>query len=109
MSENPFRVTRGERDGSTVVGVEGEVDASTAPTLEAEVALALAEAPGALDLVIDLSEVGFMDSSGLRVLISALNAVREREGTLTLHEPSEVVAQLLEVTQLAGRLTITRD
>jgi len=63
------------RDHLCIVRVEGEVDLVSAPKL-AE-ALEAADEPGC-DLVVDLREVGFMDSTGLRVLLQARDR-RRRE------------------------------
>ena len=79
-------------------------------TLEGEIRAALFGAPEATSLDIDLSAVSFMDSSGLRVLIGALQAIRERDGgAMIVRRPSPTVAQLLEVTKLSGELTIATD
>jgi len=64
----PDLVTALDREGSTAtLRVEGEVDLMTAPSL----AKALAEAESAGPLTLDLREVTFMDSTGLRVLLEA--------------------------------------
>jgi anti-sigma B factor antagonist len=102
-----FEVRHGGGEGSPFLKVSGDVDPSTAPALDGEITTALAGVADPPALVLDLSAVEFMDSSGLRVLISAVNAVRERGGTVTVHQPSETVAQLLHITQLTGVLDIT--
>ncbi len=86
--------------------VSGDVDAASAGTFEGEVAAAFFGSPDATSMVVDLSGVGFMDSMGLRVLIGALRTTQERGGTLTVRNPSSVVAQLLEVTRLTGELNV---
>ncbi len=58
-----------------MVAVGGEVDLSTAPAFEAAIATALKEEPPVL--VIDLSEVTFMASVGLRVLVATQEELRE--------------------------------
>jgi anti-sigma B factor antagonist len=55
--------------------------------------------------VLVLSNLGFIDSSGLRVLIAADRDITERGGTLTLRSPSETVRRLLEITGLNDHLT----
>jgi anti-sigma B factor antagonist len=56
------------RDGDvTVIVVQGEVDFTTAPQLDAAMSDA---SDGAKALVVDLTRVGFIDSSGLRVLVT---------------------------------------
>jgi anti-sigma B factor antagonist len=58
-----------------VVAVGGEIDLSTAPAFEAAVATALHEEPAVL--VIDLSDVTFMASVGLRILVATQEELRE--------------------------------
>ena len=59
------------------------------------------------DLVLDLSQLGFVDSSGLRVLISAQHQLADHGGTLVLRSPSETVRRLLEITGLVDHITIS--
>jgi anti-sigma B factor antagonist len=61
------------RGGVAVVSIGGEIDLSTAPAFEAVVAEALAEDPPVL--VIELSEVTFMASVGLRILAATQEKV----------------------------------
>lgn len=58
-----------------MVAVGGEIDLSTAPAFEAAVATALTEEPAVL--VIDLSDVTFMASVGLRILVATQEELRE--------------------------------
>jgi anti-sigma B factor antagonist len=88
-----------------VIALAGELDPHTAPLLERAVAQLLAE--GSTDLVLDLSRLAFVDSSGLRVLISAQRQLADQGGTLTLHTPSETVRRLLEITGLIDHIAIT--
>ena len=95
-----------ERDGDTyTLAVAGELDAATSGRLESEITLALSDA-NVDTLRIDLAGIGFLDSSGLSVLISAHHLMRDRGGKLVLRHPSEVVQRLFEITQLTGELTI---
>src|ERR1700733_10237770 len=63
---DPITTSVEHREGIALVGIGGEIDLSTAPAFEAVIAEALEEDPRVL--VIDLSEVTFMASVGLRVL-----------------------------------------
>jgi anti-sigma B factor antagonist len=63
---DPITTSVAHRDGAVVVSVGGEIDLSTAPAFEAAIATALEGDPPVL--VIDLSDVSFMASVGLRVL-----------------------------------------
>jgi anti-anti-sigma factor len=89
-------------DGATLRLV-GEVDAHTAVELGRRIA-ALGSPPL---LRIDLAEVGFIDSSGLRVLLSTHEDQELRGARLELVAPSEAVQRLLELTALDGHLHVT--
>ncbi len=64
-----FEVREERRDGVPVVRVRGEVDVATAPALRESLDGAVDGGPGTV--VVDLSEVTFIDSTGLGVLIGA--------------------------------------
>lgn len=81
--------------------VSGEIDAHTAP----RVAAALADTP--LDrIVVDMSGVEFVDSSGLRVLIEAHQATDRRGAALVLAEPSDAVVRLLQISGVDDYLNV---
>lgn len=85
----------------TGFAVHGEIDAHTAPS----VATAL-EASTLDHVVIDMSGVEFVDSSGLRVLIEAHQAAADNGGSVTLSEPSASVVRLLEISGVDGYLHV---
>ena len=64
----------------TVVDARGDIDALSAPALQERLEMHIAA--GQRHLVIDLSGVGFMDSTGLGVLVGRLKAVRQLGGVL---------------------------
>jgi anti-anti-sigma factor len=94
----------GERD---ILHLEGELDPHTAPLLKQQVD-ELAGA-GSLDVVLDLSRLAFIDSSGLRVVISAHREMADRGGQLSLQSPSDTAQRLLEITGLVDHITIVRS
>lgn len=83
----------------------GEVDVHTAPRLEGEVRAALFSSPAPL-VTLDVTDVSFMDSSGLGVIIGLLKTMRERDGRLVVRRPTPTVSKLLEVTDLTSTLDI---
>jgi anti-sigma B factor antagonist len=85
------------RPGAAVLAVEGEIDTLTAPPLEDAVRELLAES-AADRLVIDLSGVTFLASSGLAVLIRGAHRAADRELRLRLVTGSRAVRRPLEVT-----------
>ena len=68
---------------------------------ELEAQLALSTTPGALDLVIDLEKVEFMDSTGLGVLVGGLKRVRTHEGSLELVCTQERLLKIFRITGLS--------
>lgn len=82
----------------TVVTVAGEVDVLTAPQLR-ELLLALIDA-GRMCLVVNVEQVGFLDSTGLGVLIGAWQRVRGHGGTLAVAGAPEEIRQIFHVTCL---------
>ena len=86
-------------DGWTILVVGGELDLYTAPRLRDQV---LAAVDGGADhIAIDLNGVGFIDSTGLGILVACLKRVREREGRLVLIAPeTSPLRRLLSLTGL---------
>ena len=71
-----------EREGDVcVLSLSGEVDVYTAPGSRRS--LSKRSRPDARKIVVDLDDVGFMDSSGLGVLVGGLRRVKERDGSDT--------------------------
>src|SRR5262249_41197477 len=82
-----------------VVAAGGELDLHTAPRLRAQIHEVLAE-PGVPQLVIDLSDATFIDSSALGVLVGALKRVREADGQLDIVLPTSPLRRIFEITML---------
>jgi stage II sporulation protein AA (anti-sigma F factor antagonist) len=83
-----------------VVGVAGEIDIATAPTLRHPLT-ALVE-NGCRHLVLDFTEVGFLDSSGLSVLIRTLAQLRPHDGTVRLAGVRPSVRRIFEIAGLTA-------
>lgn len=88
----------------TVLRVAGELDLHTSPMLQDRVAELLAE--GVSRLALDLEGVGFMDSSSLGVLVTALKRLRERSGDLTLLGVNGSPLKVLALTGIDRLLTV---
>jgi anti-anti-sigma factor len=87
-----------------VLAARGELDAYSAPALDEHVARLLGE--DARNIVLDLSETAFLDSSGLRAILTAQRRLSAAHGQLVLRAPSEPVSRLLEITGLTDHFTI---
>jgi len=91
-------------DPYTVVAVAGELDVGLAPQLRAQLAELIDD--GKTDIVVDLSAVEFIDSTGLGVLIGLLRRLRERGGDLTLVVTRPDILRIFEITGLGSEFCI---
>lgn len=87
-----------------IIRVCGELDAYSAPRLEELGSGLIADSVG--ELVVELSETSFLDSSGLRAILTLHQRVGNDGGVFAIGNPSESVMRLLEITGLADHFTI---
>ncbi len=78
--------------------LEGEIDLHRSPRLERSLASMIKKKPE--QIVVDFSGVTFIDSSGVAVLIRALQNIREYGGKLTLSGLNDKVRPIFEITRL---------
>ncbi len=93
-----------EDDGTVVVAVSGEVDTFTGPQLRSALLEALESGPARL--IIDLSAVTFLDSSGLGVLVGARRRMAEQGRRTVLVITSPTLLRLLAITALDRSFTV---
>jgi anti-sigma B factor antagonist len=86
----------------TVVQVSGEIDLATAPAFHDVLDLALERAAS---VVVDLAEVGFMDSSGALVLERTAALAAERHGVLAVRSARAQARKVLGIVGLADLLS----
>ena len=100
----PLVVVEAARSEAAItVEVAGDIDISTSSRLRTELFELLADAPGSA--VIDMTGVGFCDSSGLSVLVQ-LNRHCEEAGIDLSFAPSKVLRRALELTGLLPTLKV---
>ena len=85
-----------------MIALEGRLDTVTAPMLESELKTAL---DGIEDFVIDMQELQYISSAGLRVLLSA-QKVMNKQGSMVVKNASEDVKEIFDVTGFSDILTI---
>jgi anti-sigma B factor antagonist len=91
------------KDGDKmVVALEGRLDTTTAPELEVSVKEDIA---GVADLVIDLEQLEYISSAGLRVLL-ATQKIMNSQGQMVVTHPNDVISEVFEVTGFCDILTI---
>ena len=92
-----------EQNGTALtIALEGQLDTMTAPALEAELEDALKSADS---LVLDFSELDYVSSSGLRVLLSAHKRM-SCKGGMKVKNINEIVREVFEVTGFCDFLDI---
>jgi anti-sigma B factor antagonist len=97
--------TTEEMDGVTVIRPVGDLDVTTALDLRALLGEQLTRER--VRIVLDLSEVPFIDSSGVGVLVTANRRSHSAGGALALAALSPGVAKVLELTRALRVLTVT--
>jgi len=95
---------RQDAGGRDVVVVRGEIDVATSATLRDELYAVIDG--GSRSLVIDLSDLGFIDSSGLGVLVGSLKHMRERDGQLVIAGLAQPALRVFEITGLTDLFTL---
>jgi anti-anti-sigma factor len=107
VSSSPFEVTVEQRGTAVHIALVGELDISTASRLEDELGRQEAERPDLI--VLDLQRLTFMDSTGLRLLISADSRAREEGRSVAILQGTEMVQRVMRLTRLDERLNIVED
>ncbi len=97
-------VSRQSVGGYPVVSVSGEVDVYSAPALKESLTELLKS--GVDTVVVDLTAVAFLDSTGLGALVEARSATTEAGGTLPLVCNQERILKLFAITGLDGVFSI---
>lgn len=84
------------------VGLEGRLDTTTAPKFEAELKASFS---GVKELILDFSQLEYISSAGLRVLLSA-QKVMSRQGSMVVCNVNEEIMEVFELTGFSDFLTI---
>jgi anti-sigma B factor antagonist len=103
----PLAVERTSDEGMELVSVEGELDIATAPRLISVLNRAVQEALGSL--IVDLSHVDFMDSTGLALLINAHRRLTRRRKGFAVVCPPGPLWRVFEITDMVETLHVCPD
>ena len=98
-------ISTSERDGVTTLALTGRLDANTAPRLEEETQKIFADREK-VALVLDLAELEYLSSAGLRVLLTILKTVNGFGGSLRIRNSNESVRDVFEMTGFARILPL---
>ena len=84
------------------IALEGRLDTTTAPQLEAELKSSLS---GVSDLTFDFAGLDYISSAGLRVLLSA-QKVMNKQGSMKITHVNDTIMEVFDVTGFVDILTI---
>ena len=97
-----MKITKKQDGSALVIALEGRLDTTTAPELEAELKTCL---DGITDLMLDLTNLDYISSAGLRVLLSAHKTMM-KQGQMKVTNASEIVREVFDVTGFSDILNI---
>lgn len=100
-----FRIETVESRSGTTIKLGGELDSATSTALLARFERAVAE-PAAGEIVIDLQDVSFIDSAGIRAIVMIQQSAEEHAVGLAVVPAPEQVTELLQIAGLADQLTL---
>lgn len=97
-----MEITKKLEGNSLYIKLDGRLDTTTSPILEDELTAAL---DGVTDLTLDFSNLAYISSAGLRVLLSA-QKLMNTQGTMKVTHVNADVMEVLEITGFTDVLTI---
>lgn len=95
-------ITKHAEGKKLTLNVQGRLDTTTAPQLEAELKSSV---DGVSELVLDFADLEYISSAGLRVLLSA-QKVMSRQGSMVVRNVNEDIMDVFELTGFSDILTI---
>ncbi len=95
-------INKNVEDSKLTFTLEGRLDTTTSPELEAEYSTSL---EGVTELVFDFEKLEYISSAGLRVLLSA-QKIMNKQGSMVIRNASEEVKEIFDVTGFSDILDI---
>ena len=97
-----MNITKQRINDSLTIALEGRLDSTNAPQLEAEIKDALV---GVTELVFDLEKLEYMSSAGLRIMISC-QKIMNKQGKMAIRNVNEFVKTVFEITGMDSVVNI---
>ncbi len=102
-----MKIERGDVQGVPVLRLSGELDLSSVPEVRRAIRAYIDE--NRVNLIINLTDLEFIDSSGLGVLVGGLARVREKQGEIKLVCANRRILRVFEMTRLTQLFEIYQD
>jgi anti-anti-sigma factor len=100
-----MKIAHQEKDGVICFQIEGRLDAESAPEAETTVKGILKQ--GSSRLLFDLSQMEYISSAGLRVILLAVKELRSRQGKVVLCGLTPYVKEIFDVSNFSSIIPIT--
>ena len=97
-----MNIIKNQTDKSLNIALEGRLDTTTAPELEAELKQSISDNER---LIFDFTKLEYLSSAGLRVLLAA-QKMMDKQGEMVICNVNDVIAEVFEVTGFSDILTI---
>ena len=97
-----MNIIKDQTDRSLNIALEGRLDTTTAPQLEAELKQSIG---GRAELNLDFAKLEYISSAGVRVLLAA-QKLMNRQGKMVIRNVNDVISEVFEVTGFSDILTI---
>jgi anti-anti-sigma factor len=107
MATRELEVTLQERGGAAVLALHGDVNASAEAALQSAYGKATSGDPGAV--VLDFSEVEYINSTGIALIVGLLAQARARDVEVRATGLSDHYREIFEITRLADFMTIEEE
>lgn len=97
-----MKITKSKENTALTLGLNGRLDTNTAPELETELKASL---DGVETLIMDMEELAYLSSAGLRVILAAQKQMN-KQGSMVIRNVNDMVMEVFEVTGFTDILTI---
>ena len=97
-----LNISKTQNDGVLTIELEGRLDTTSAPDLEAVVK---SDLDGVKELIFEITKLEYISSAGLRTFLSA-QKIMNRQGNMTVMHPSEEVQEIFDVIGFSDILNI---
>ena len=98
-----MNIIKSQENGKLAIALEGRLDTTTAPQLEAILAPAFDEAG---EILLDFAKLEYVSSAGLRVLLIGQKTAKAKGASMTVSNVSEEIMEVLDMTGFTDMLTI---
>lgn len=99
-----MNIRKETEEKALVIYVEGRLDTTTAPKLDEEISASI---EGLENLVLDLGDLEYISSAGLRVIL-ATEKKMAKQGKLVVRKANETIMEVFEITGFADILNIEK-